>query len=67
MTTIPKRRSRLLPQDHLAAIGSVAVLWTAIESIMETVIVGLYEIDLGRGLVLTSNLIYNARMSLLRI
>ena len=34
---------------------------------METTILGLYEIDLGRGLVLTSNLTFHARMSLLRI
>jgi hypothetical protein len=60
-------RHYLPPKDHLAAVGSVAVIWTAIESIMETTILGLYEIDLGRGLVLTSNLSFHARMSLLRI
>ncbi len=44
----------LPPKDHLAAIGAIAVMWTAIEHIMETTILGLYEIDLGRGLVLVT-------------
>jgi hypothetical protein len=60
-------RHYLPPKDHLAAIGSIAVIWTAIESIMETTLLGLYEIDIGRGLVLTANLSFHARMSLLRI
>jgi hypothetical protein len=34
---------------------------------METTISGLYEIDLGRGLVLTANLTFHAKLSLLRI
>ena len=34
---------------------------------MEITILGLYEIDLGHGLVLTNNLNFHARMSLLRI
>jgi hypothetical protein len=34
---------------------------------METTISGLYEIDLGRGLVLTANLSFHARLSLLHI
>ena len=64
----PTSRSKYLPPtDHLAAIGSIAVLWTGIESIMELTILGLYEIDMGRGLVLTANLSFHARMSLLRI
>src|SRR6202049_3625862 len=60
-------RHYLPPKDHLAAIGSIAAIWTAIESIMETTILGLYEIDMGRGLVLTANLSFQARLSLLRI
>ncbi len=68
MPTEPKFKRRYLPpKDHLAAIGSVAAIWQAIESIMETTILGLYEIDMGRGLVLTSNLSFHARLSLLRI
>jgi hypothetical protein len=65
---MPKSVRRYLPpRNHLAAIGAVAVTWTAIEALMETTILGLYEIDLGRGLVLTNNLGFPARMSLLRI
>lgn len=68
MVIQPKHiRHYLPPKDHLAAIGAVAVTWTAIEGIMEMTILGLYEIDLGRGLVLTNNLTFHARMSLLRI
>ena len=68
MTIQPRFIRRYLPpKNHLAAIGAVAAIWTAIEGIMETTILGLYEIDLGRGLVLTSNLTFHARMSLLRI
>lgn len=67
--SVKRRMARhpLPPKDHLAAIGGVAAYWTAIESIMETTILGLYEIDPGRGLVLTNNLTFHARMSLLRI
>jgi hypothetical protein len=56
-----------LPLNHLAAIGAIAATWTGIESSMELTILALYEIDLGRGLVLTSNLSFHARLSLLRI
>lgn len=55
------------PKEHLAAIGAVAAYWTAVESLMETTILGLYEIDAGRGLVLTANLTFHARLSLLQI
>ncbi len=57
----------LPPKSHLAAIGAMAAIWSHIESNMELTICGLYEIDLGRGLVLTSNLGFHARLSLLRI
>jgi len=60
-------RQYLPPKDHLAAIGSIAALWSVIESSMETTILGLYEIDMGRGLVFTANLSFHARLSLLRI
>lgn len=56
-----------LPLNHLAAIGAIATTWSGIESSMELTILGLYEIDLGRGLVITSNLSFHARLSLLRI
>lgn len=68
VTIQPKFVRRYLPpKDHLAAIGAVAVMWTAIEALMESTILGLYEIDLGRGLVLTNGLSFHVRMSLLRI
>jgi len=60
-------RDYLPPKDHLAAIGAVAVVWTALESSMEITLLGLYEIDLGRGLVISANLSFHARLSLLRI
>jgi hypothetical protein len=60
-------RQYLPPKDHLAAMGSIAVIWTAIENTMEMVILGLYEIDAGRGLVFTANLSFHARLSMLRI
>lgn len=60
-------RRPLPPKDHLAAVGAVAAYWTAVESLMETTILGLYEIDAGRGLVLTANLTFHARLSLLQI
>ena len=67
LRVVMAKRTKLLPQNHLAAIGAVAVHWTAIENLMEHTILALYEIDLGRGLVLTSNLSFHSRLSLLRI
>jgi hypothetical protein len=68
MVIQPKHiRHYLPPKDHLAAIGAIAATWSIVESVMETTILGLYEIDLGRGLVLTNNLSFHARLSLLRI
>lgn len=65
---MPKSSEHFLPpKDHLAAIGSIAVLWTGIESNMELTILALYEIDAGRGLVFTANLSFHARLSMLRI
>lgn len=60
-------KQKLLPKDHFAAIGAIAVHWSLVELHMEIMILGLYEIDQGRGLVLTNNLSFPARMSLLRI
>jgi hypothetical protein len=62
-----KHRPYLPPKNHLAAIGAIAAIWTAIESTMETTILALYEIDMGRGLVLTANIGFHPRMALLRI
>ena len=64
----PKYQRQFYPPiRHLAAIGAVAAAWTMIESTMELTILGLYEIDQGRGLVLTNNIGFPARLSLLRI
>lgn len=60
-------KDKLLPKDHFAAIGAIACHWNIVELHMELMILGLYEIDPGRGLVLTSNLNFQSRMSLLRI
>ncbi|MDE2165346.1 MAG: hypothetical protein KGJ66_03280 [Alphaproteobacteria bacterium] len=61
-----KRPKQLIPKAHLSAIGAVAVNWTALENLMEQTILGLYEIDLGRGLVFTANLSFHSRLSMLR-
>jgi hypothetical protein len=60
-------KQKLLPKEHFAAIGAIAVHWSIVELHMELMILGLYEIDMGRGLVLTNNLSFHSRMSLLRI
>ena len=64
---MPKSAKFLPPKDHLAAIGAIAVVWTAIESSMELTILGLYEIDPERGLVFTANLSFHAQLSMLHI
>jgi hypothetical protein len=53
--------------DHLRAIGAVMVNWTVIEFVMEAMILGLYEIKPDRGLVLTSNLSFQNKLSILRV
>lgn len=57
----------LPPLRHLAAIGKVCAIWSLIENSMETIILGLYEIDLGRGLIFTNNLSFQTRTSLLTV
>jgi hypothetical protein len=53
--------------DHLRAIGAVMVNWTVIEFVMEAMILGLYEINPDRGLVLTSNLSFQNKLTILRV
>jgi hypothetical protein len=54
--------------DHfLCAIGAVVVNWQAIELLMEHTILGLYEITADRGLVITSNLSFQNKLTILRI
>jgi len=51
----------------LQSIGRVAVAWSGIEAALEIAICGLYQIDFGRGLVLTANIGFQSRLALLRI
>src|SRR5216683_1315174 len=52
---------------HLRAIGAVVVNWQAIEMVMELTILGLYEITPARGLVITANLSFPNKLTILRI
>jgi hypothetical protein len=52
---------------HLRAIGAVAVNWAGVEMVMELTILGLYEISTDRGLVLTANLSFQNKLTMLRI
>ena len=42
-------------------------MWAIIEASMETIILGMYEVNMDRGLVLTANIPFNSRLDLLRI
>jgi hypothetical protein len=57
----------VVSDNHLRAIGAVVVNWSAIEMVMELTILGLYEISPDRGLVITSNLSFQNKMTILRI
>ncbi|MCK1390108.1 hypothetical protein [Bradyrhizobium sp. 1] len=57
----------IVPDHHLRAIGAVVVNWQAIEMVMELVILGLYEITPDRGLVITSNLSFPNKLTILQI
>ncbi|HEX3431157.1 MAG TPA: hypothetical protein VHT03_09740 [Rhizomicrobium sp.] len=57
----------LPPPRHLSQIGKIAATWSQIESTMEVMILGLYEIDLGRGLVFTANLSFQSRITMLHM
>jgi hypothetical protein len=52
---------------HLRAIGAVVVNWQAIEMVMELTILGLYEISPDRGLVISSNLSFQNKLTILQI
>ena len=53
--------------NHFQVIGMILVLWSYIEMAMECAICRLYDINMDRGLVLTSNIGFQSRVSLLRI
>jgi hypothetical protein len=57
----------LISDYHLRAIGAVVVNWQAIEMVMELTILGLYEISPDRGLVITSNLTFPNKLTILQI
>jgi hypothetical protein len=61
------RGSYPLSDEHLYAIGGIVVIWSHIELAMEVAICGLYDINIDRGLVLTANIGFQSRVSLLRI
>lgn len=62
-----KKSTAPISEAHLQLIGSVVAVWSAIEMNMEITICGLYDINTDRGLVLTSNIGFQSRVSLLRI
>ncbi len=57
----------LPPPRHLSAIGKIAAVWSQIESSMEVLIAGHYELDLGRALVFTTNLSFQTRLSMIQV
>jgi hypothetical protein len=57
----------IVSDHHLRAIGAVVVNWQALEMVMELIILGLYEITPDRGLVITSNLSFPNKLTILRI
>jgi hypothetical protein len=63
----PRKPLSIVNDDHLRAIGAVMVNWSALEMVMETLILGLYEIKPDRGLVLTANLSFQNKLTILRI
>ena len=56
-----------ISDEHLRAIGAIVIAWSQVEMTMEIAICGLYRIDPDRGLVLTANIGFQSRVSLLRI
>ncbi len=63
----PVRSPSLVSDAHLRAIGAIIVNWSAIDTQMEIAILGLYKINPDRGMVLTSNISFANRLTLLRI
>jgi hypothetical protein len=67
MDDFPGKSPSPLSDYHLRAIGAVVVNWSALEMAMEIMILGLYEVAPNRGLVLTSNLSFQNKLTILRI
>jgi hypothetical protein len=67
MDDFPGKSKSFLSDYHLRAIGAVVVNWSTIEIVMELFILGLYEVPPDRGLVMTSNLSFQNKLTILRI
>jgi hypothetical protein len=67
MDDFPGKSKSFLSDYHLRAIGAVVVNWTTIEIVMELFILGLYEVTPDRGLVITSNLSFQNKLTILRV
>jgi hypothetical protein len=67
MDDFPGKSKSLLTDHHLRAIGAVIVNWNAIEMAMELAILGLYEVTADRGMVLTANISFQNKLTILRI
>lgn len=67
MADFPGKSPSLLSDDHLRAIGAVIVNWNAIEIVLEILMLGIYQIPLTRGLVFTTNLSFQNKLTILRI
>jgi len=65
--SFPGKSPSIVSDHHLRAIGAVIVNWSMLEIIMETAILGLYEITPDRGLVITNNLGFQSKLTILRI
>jgi hypothetical protein len=67
MESFPGKSPSNVSDDHLRAIGAVVVNWSVVEFSMEVVILGLYDVSHDRGLVLTSNLSFQNKLTILRV
>jgi hypothetical protein len=67
MSASAKQSGFPVSDGHFRAIGAIVVIWSRIEGMMEFAILGLYDFNLERGLVLTANIGFQSRLTLLRI
>jgi hypothetical protein len=67
MVDFSGKSKSFLTDNHLRAIGAVVVNWSTLEVLMELFILGLYEITPDRGLVITSNLSFQNKLTILRV
>src|SRR4051812_48438761 len=67
MSNFPGKSHSPVSDQHLRAIGAIIVNWSALEMMMELMILGLYDIGTDRGLVITSNLSFPSKITILQI